>query len=123
MTYYFSNRSLQRLSGCHHDLEKIMNTLIQEMDVTILCGYRNQVEQNKSYLHGKSKLKYPSSKHNKKPSLAVDVAPYPIDWNDIDRFKDMVKRIKRIAKNLGIEIRCGADFITFKDYPHIELVK
>ena len=64
---------------------------------------------------------YPTSKHNRNPSEAVDLVPYPIDWNDIDRFKDLAVRFKRIAEEKGIEISAGADWKLFKDYPHFEI--
>jgi len=78
------------------------------------------MEQNKAFNEGKSQLKFPLSKHNKYPSLAVDVAPYPIDWENIERFKDFVAYVKGVAKGLGIEVKSGSDF-SFKDYPHWEV--
>lgn len=119
--YKFGQTSKMRLSTCHEDLQKIANELIKEIDVSILCGHRTEYDQNKAYNNGNSKLKYPFSKHNKSPSLAMDVAPYPIDWQNIERFEDMCNRIERIAKDLGIKVRMGRDF-SFKDYPHVELV-
>ena len=50
----------------------------------------------------------------------MDVAPYPIDWNDIARFEIMCDKIEEIAKRLNIKIRMGRTF-SFKDYPHVEL--
>jgi len=55
------------------------------MDVTIVCGYRGEEEQNKAYTEKKSGLKFPQSKHNHAPSSAVDIAPYingkGVRWN------------------------------------------
>jgi len=61
---------------------------------------------------------------------AVDVAPYPIDWNDVRRFYYLIGYIRGIADKLGINIRVGADWNgngeikdqNFHDLPHIELV-
>ena len=119
--FAFGKKSLERLSQCHPDLQKIANELIKELDVSILCGFRGEKEQNQAFINGKSKLKWPRSKHNKTPSLAIDIAPYPIDWKNIGRFIDMCDRIKRIASELGIKIKQGREF-SFKDYPHTELV-
>jgi peptidoglycan L-alanyl-D-glutamate endopeptidase CwlK len=113
----FSKRSLKRISECHPDLQKIAHELIKEMDVTVLCGHRGKDEQNEAYRKGHSQLKWPNSKHNKTPSRAIDMAPYPIDWKDLDRFDDMRARIKKIAARLGIKIR----HIKW-DYPHTELL-
>lgn len=116
----FGKSSLDRLSECHPDLQRIMHELIKELDVTILCGHRGEREQTAAFISGASKLQWPRSKHNSKPSRAVDVAPYPIDWTNIAAFNDMCDRIERIAKELGVKVRMGRTF-SFKDYPHVEL--
>lgn len=51
---------------------------------------------------------------------AVDIAPYPVDWNDIGRFKALAGLMKRAAAEVGVRIEAGADW-TKKDYPHFEL--
>jgi len=117
----FSSRSKSRLEQCDPKLQLIANELIKVMDVSVLCGYRGEEEQNEAYNNKRSKLKFPQSKHNKKPSLAVDLAPYPIDWNNINRFERMCGIIEGIAKLHNINIRLGRDF-SFKDYPHVELI-
>jgi len=117
----FGKRSLDRLSECHEDLQAIAHKLIEKMDVTILCGHRGKEEQEQAFIAGNSKLRFPHSKHNKKPSLAIDIAPYPIDWKDIPRFMDMCSEIEKIAAELGIKIILGRDF-SFRDWPHVELV-
>lgn len=116
----FSATSTKRLKTCDDRLQLIMSELIKELDVMIICGHRNKEDQNKAFAMGKSKLKWPHGKHNKLPSLAVDVMPYPLDWDDIDRVKDMLSRIARIAKEHGIKLRYGRDF-SFKDWNHVEL--
>lgn len=116
----FGKKSLEKLAECHPDLQKIAHELIKEMDVTVLCGHRNEMDQNTAFINGKSKLQWPRSKHNKKPSEAVDIAPYPIDWNNLARFHEMCSRVEQIAKKLNIKLRLGRDF-SFKDYPHFEL--
>lgn len=116
----FGHKSLERLETCHKDLQDLCHELIQYMDVTVLCGYRGEKEQNAAFHAGRSKLMYPRSKHNITPSKAVDLAPYPIDWKDISRFKKMTDLIEMIAKEKGIKIRLGRDF-SFKDWPHCEL--
>jgi len=78
---------------------------------------------------GKSKLKYPEGNHNKKPSTAIDVVPYPIDWEDRERMTYFAGYVKGIAMMLGIPIRWGGDWNSnnelkdnnFDDLPHFEL--
>jgi peptidoglycan L-alanyl-D-glutamate endopeptidase CwlK len=118
----FGQKSLERLNECHPDLQTIMYELIKIMDVTITCGYRGEAEQNQAFKLGNSKVQYPNSMHNKSPSLAVDVCPYPIDYSDIKRFEIMCNYIVAIASVKGIKIRLGRDFTTLKDWPHVELI-
>ena len=120
-TRQFSAASKKRLSQCHPDLQKIVNAVLQEMDIAVLCGYRGEVEQNQAVADKRSKLKYPHSKHNQLPSRAVDIAPYPINWNDIERFKEMCLIVEAKAKEFNIKIRLGRDF-SFLDFVHFELI-
>lgn len=122
MANKFGQKSLERLRTCHDDLQLLCYAILEEMDITVLCGHRGEKEQNEAFIKGNSKLKFPKSKHNKVPSLAVDIAPYPVDWNDIKKFEEMCKIAERQAEKLGIEIRLGRDF-SFKDYPHVELIE
>lgn len=118
----FGPHSKSRLATCHPDLQRLFNEVIKEYDCSVLCGYRGKEEQEKAFAGGFSKARWGQSKHNRKPSLAVDVVPYPIDWNDVPRFLNFVELVKKKAKELNIKIRCGADFTSIKDYPHFELV-
>lgn len=117
----FGKRSLTNIAQCDERLQLIAAQLIEEMDVAVICGHRNKVDQDRAYNTGKSRLRWPNSKHNKKPSLAMDVVPWPLDWNNMSRFQEMCKRTERIAKELGIKIRLGRDFKGLVDMPHIEL--
>lgn len=119
----FSQKSLDHLFTCDKRLVDICTDVNGDggFDITIICGHRNKEEQNNAFAEGKSKLKWPESKHNKNPSLAVDIAPYPIDWNDIDKFKELNKRMQIAAGKLKINLQWGGTF-TFKDYDHWEIV-
>ena len=119
--FKYGKRSKQRLETCDPRLQEIMNEAIKVMDISILCGHRGEEEQDKAFDEGRSQLEFPKSKHNKSPSLAVDAAPYPIEWSNIGRFDRMCGIIEGIALMKGIKIRLGRDF-SFKDYPHIEFV-
>ena len=116
----YSETSQARLMTCHPDLRKIFNEVIKVMDVTILEGHRNQSKQKEVFDAGKSKAEWPYSKHNKLPSLAVDVAPYPIDWNDRERFFRLAGVVQGIASQMEIDVTWGGDW-SFFDGPHFEL--
>ena len=133
----FSKRSEARLMTCHQDLQIVFNEVIKRFDCSILCGHRGFISQNQAYQEGKSQLKYPASKHNKMPSLAVDVVPYPVDWHDHDRFylfAGYVLGIGDLFYHQGIithRLRWGGDWDQdtnvkdqhFNDFPHFELIK
>ena len=125
----FGARSKNALSSCDERLIKIFNEVIKTVDCSVLEGHRGQSKQDKYYEEGKSKVKYPSGRHNKLPSMAVDVAPYPIDWDDRERFHLFAGFVLGIAKSMGINLRWGGDwnqnwFVDdnkFDDFPHFEL--
>lgn len=129
MSYKFSKRSIERLKTCHPLLAVIALEAIKEMDFVVICGHRTPEEQQALYAQGRTKAGRivtnidgvtKKSQHNLKPSLAMDLAPYPIDWNDIERFKKLGALIKRIAKENATPISWGGSW-KMKDYPHFEL--
>ena len=135
----FSKISQERLNTCHQDLITLFNYVIKYFDCTIVCGGRDEAEQNKCFNDGSSQVKYPFSKHNVLPlSEAVDAAPYEnggIDWSkdQMYYFSGFVLGIARMLYDYGAmerRIRLGADWDgdndiqdqRFKDLPHFELV-
>ena len=104
--------------------------VIKDFDCTIICGYRTKEQQEEAYQSGNSQVHYPHGHHNKKPSYAVDAAPYPIDWNDRDRFHLFAGYVLGIASQMGTKIRWGGDWDSdkelkdnkFDDLVHFELV-
>jgi hypothetical protein len=126
----FSNTSLKRLETCHPDIQKLMRAVIQKVDFSVLCGHRNQEEQDQAVANKASKTPWPTSKHNSLPSLAIDIAPVPLDWKKPQAFKDLAHIVLVTAAELGIKIRWGGDWNSngvedesFYDLPHFELRK
>jgi peptidoglycan L-alanyl-D-glutamate endopeptidase CwlK len=117
----FSKRSLDNLATCHPDLQKVAHECIKHFDFTVIEGHRNKTQQDKAYATGKSKAKWPTSKHNATPSRAFDATPVPLDWDDIASFRTMAQHMKTAAKAVGIAIKWGGDFKGFFDGPHFEL--
>jgi len=117
----FGRTSKARLETCDPRIQVLMNEVIKYIDISILCGERSEADQTAAFESGNSKVKFPNSFHNASPSLAVDIAPYPIDWNDIQRFKDMNVIVQREAKKLGIDIEWGGYWKSIKDYPHYQV--
>lgn len=126
----FGKVSQEKLATCHPDLQKVFNEVIKHVDCSVLAGHRTEAEQNACYYAKPptSKLQWPKSKHNSLPSLAVDVAPWPIDWKDRERFILFGGFVLGIAKSLGVSLTWGGDFNgNWKtsddgwDLPHFEL--
>ena len=114
--------SKERLETCDERLITIVSDVLKVMDITILCGHRGKEEQEKAFSEGKSRAHFGQSKHNSYPSLAVDIAPYPINWDVKDpRWNIMCDLVLYIADRYGIKMRLGRDFTNLKDYPHVEL--
>lgn len=83
MIYIFGNKmnhwsrsSLYKLQSCHSDLVLIADRVLQIHDASVICGYRNKIEQNKALKDGFSKVEFPDSLHNVYPSAAIDIGPY-----------------------------------------------
>lgn len=120
--YKYSKRSEKKLLTCNSDLIKLFRKVIKLIDITILDGHRSEERQNRLYKTGKSKKEYPNSKHNVYPSEAIDVAPYPIDWNDLYRFYYMAGIIKACANESSIGIRWGGDWDSDNDFNDQQLM-
>lgn len=142
----YSQRSLINLSECHPDLQKLFEEVIKHFDCSIIDGKRSKEEQQKNVEKGVSKTF--DSKHLEQEdgkSHAVDVMPYPFDWNKIQKGLDAAKLadkelqvcrsyyfagfVKGIATMMGISIRQGVDWDgdtlvgdhSFIDLPHNEI--
>lgn len=126
----FGSHSVKQLGTCHKDLQRLMTEVIKHYDFRVVEGHRDEEAQTKALQEKKTTLPWPKSKHNAFPSLAVDIAPWPIDWSDTRRFYFLAGLVKGIATQMGIKIRIGADWDgdgmlndqTFHDLPHVELV-
>lgn len=138
----FSKKSLGMLQQCHPDLQKVMMEAIKIIDFSVTEGARTKEQQAKYVKEGKSKTM--NSKHipkyykeiGKECSFAIDICPWPVDYNDRERFcvlAGIVLGIAKVYKDLGIirsNIRWGGDWnqnnITkdesFSDMPHFEVV-
>jgi peptidoglycan L-alanyl-D-glutamate endopeptidase CwlK len=125
----FGEKSRKNLETCDVELQELFNEVVKNFDCSVLCGHRSEEDQNEAFRANRSKLKFPDSKHNFKPSRAVDVVPYPIDWGNLNRFYMFGGYVKGIAEKLGIKIRWGGDWDNdtmtddqrFMDLPHFEL--
>ena len=125
----FGRKSRERLATCDKRLQDVFNEVIKEVDCSILEGHRDERRQDKLYEEGKTKVRYPMGRHNSKPSRAVDVVPYPVDWKARERFHFFSGYVLGMARRMGITLRWGGDWNMnfevddnkFDDFPHFEL--
>lgn len=130
----FGQASKDNLSTAHPDLQRLFNEVVKNYDCTVMCGHRNEEDQNKAFHEGRSKVQWPNGKHNKLPSEAVDVAPWFVEaphirWEDKEKFYHFAGYVQAVADQLKIKIRWGGNWDsddelhdqTFFDLPHFEL--
>lgn len=119
MTYQLGIRSRQRLSGVHPDLVAVVERAIQitEVDFAVLEGLRSRDRQKELFAKGASKTM--NSRHL--TGHAVDLAPWPIDWDDLSRFEQVADAMKQASEELDVPVIWGGDWRTFYDGPHFEL--
>jgi peptidoglycan L-alanyl-D-glutamate endopeptidase CwlK len=134
----FGAKSLAHLNTVDPALQEICHIVVKDFDISIISGFRTEKEQNDLFHAKKSTLKWPNSKHNKNrgggtelPSQAVDVIPYPVNWDDPKPFIFMAGMMFSAAYSVGVELRWGGnwdgdlviiDDQSFDDLPHFELL-
>lgn len=118
--------SRKRLATAHSELQRLFEAVADGVDqgecpgvgdIAIVCGFRGENDQNKAYAEKRSKLKWPDSAHNKTPALAVDAAPSPTDWLDVEAFNRLQLYVRKVAARLGVKLRARISW----DPPHYEL--
>jgi len=131
----FSERSQARLAECDTRLQSVFTEVIKHFDCIVLCGHRSKVDQDAAVKAGTSQTPWPASKHNKRPSLAVDVAPFerpaaPVNWQDRERMTFFAGFVLGVAELKGVPLRWGGDWDRdtqvrdngFDDLVHFEIV-
>jgi len=119
----FGGKSRRLLDTCDTRWENILNEVVKYYDCTVLTGHRDKETQNAKYDERSSEVKWPNSKHNSMPSMAVDVAPWPIptnwgdkEWKDRVKFYELKAIIFFVAAKQGVNIRFGGDWDRDYDY-------
>lgn len=119
----FSETSKAKLRECHRDLVRVFNEVVKRFDCVILEGFRGKEDQDKAFRDGHSKLQWPNGKHNRIPSIAVDVAPYPTDfkgwddeWKKRAQLYFFAGYVMSIAATLSVNLVWGGDWSRTGDY-------
>lgn len=111
----FGTRSKEVLGECHPAFREIFEEVVKEYDCAAFEGYRGPEAQDEHFRTGLSNAKWPESKHNKLPSLAIHVAPYPIDWANTKRFYHFAGFAQAMAITLGYKLVWGGDWDSDRD--------
>ena len=140
MSYSLSQRSLKNLEGVHPNLVAVVKRAIEitEQDFVVIEGVRTQARQDELWAQGRTKpgpivtwTKDASSDGMGKDGYghAVDICPFPVDWNDLSKFDAIYVAMMAAAQELGVRLRYGGDWdmdgkLREKgemDSPHFEL--
>jgi len=119
MKYALGNRSKLNLISVNADLVRVVNRAIEitEVDFTVIEGLRTKERQAQLFATGNTRTM--NSRHI--VGQAVDVVPYPVDWNDTARFRLVAKAMKQAAKELDVKLTWGGDWKSFVDMPHYQI--
>jgi peptidoglycan L-alanyl-D-glutamate endopeptidase CwlK len=140
MTFSLSERSLKNLEGVHPKLVAVVERAIQitSQDFMVIEGVRTQARQDELWAQGRTKpgpvvtwVKDVSSHgvHQDGYGHAVDLCPYPVDWNDLSKFDAIATAMFAASAEQNVPLRWGADWNRNgnprergeSDSPHFEL--
>jgi peptidoglycan L-alanyl-D-glutamate endopeptidase CwlK len=121
--FKLSRRSKERLIGVHPDLVAVIERAIEitPIDFTVLEGRRNIERQKQLVASGASTTM--NSRHL--TGHAVDIAPldpngHTVSWH-WPHYHKLAPAVKQAARELGVPIEWGGNWIRFKDGPHWQL--
>ncbi len=116
-----------RLTGVTTDLIRLVLDVGAKRDIAVVQGARTIEEEQTDIDRGVSRLKDPRhSLHviipGERPfALAVDLAPWPINWADKQSFIELGAFMKQRAAALGIEpFSWGGDWPHAFDFDHFQ---
>lgn len=113
--YKLGNTSMARLVGVDETLVNVVKRAIQitEQDFTVIEGVRSLSRQRELYAQGRTspgKIVTWTLKSKHIMGKAVDLVPYPLDWNDLEKFDKIKHAMFRAAAEQGVNLRWGADW-------------
>ncbi len=118
--YKFSKRSLSNIEGIDYRLIILLGLMLDHSphDFTVTEGLRTKERQAQLVKEGKSKTM--NSKHiiGSAFDIAIIDEKGNITW-DLKYYKEFAEVIKKLAKRLGFDIECGADWGW--DGPHVQI--
>lgn len=116
MAFVFGPQSRKHLDTCEEGLIEVAELVLSwnVYDFSIVWGFRGQESQNQAYRSGNSSKEWPDSMHNRRPSPALDFAPYipgvGIPWKDTHAFAVLGGMFIAAGQVVGYPIRYGGDW-------------
>ena len=109
MGFKLGKTSLARLKGVDETLVNVVKRAIEisEVDFTVLEGVRTIERQRELYAQGRTapgKIVTWTMKSRHIEGKAVDLVPYPLDWNDIEKFNKIKDAMFQAAKELNVNL-------------------
>jgi len=139
--YKFSQSSISNLEECDEDLQRLFKNVLNKQltDISVIEGSRDKQLQNYYYDTGKSKVRWPKSKHNiglgiRLKSDAIDVCPCingKLSWTYYHCIY-LAGIVMSTAKELGIDVIWGGNWDNdgeimtdqdFHDLLHYQLIR
>ena len=128
----FGRGSRKHLRTVDARLQRIAHRALRITDHSITCGHRTREAQDAAFEAGNSKIQWPDGKHNRLPSVAMDVQVWPRPEKEEDLIDEQLYLLgvyKGVGQEQGIPIRTGADFNRngrvsdneWKDLFHVEI--
>ena len=115
MGFKLGKNSLARLQGVDETLVNVVKRAIEisEVDFTVMEGVRTLERQRELYAQGRTapgKIVTWTMKSRHIEGKAVDLVPYPLDWNDLEKFNKIKDAMFQAARELDVNLRWGADW-------------
>lgn len=113
--FKLGKRSEERLVGVNPSLVAVVRRAIElsTVDFTVLEGKRTLARQQELFDQGRTKpgkIVTWTMKSKHLDGDAVDLVPFPVDWNDTKKFDAIAKAMFAAASELGVKLRWGADW-------------
>ena len=126
----FGRQSMDRLEGVHPLLVDWAFRVVKVMDCKVVRGL-GTLEEQRHFVETGASLTMDSYHlpQDDGMSHALDLAPYPIDWQDLNRFWLLGGVGMALAHEMDIPIIWGRDWDgdriytdqTFNDFPHWQI--
>ena len=117
-----SERCKRRLIGVNDDLVSVVTMASEISPIRFIVTEGLRTPQRQAELLAKGASQTMNSKHI--TGRAVDIAAVidgKVSWH-YPHYITMSKAFKQAASELGVRLRWGGDWKTFKDGPHYELL-